>query len=45
MWASYDHEGREPAHGDEATQEAAMQALAQAWGQNEGGDSKAEGLC
>jgi hypothetical protein len=45
MWASYDHEGRAPAHGDEATRDAALQALAQAWGQNEGGDSKTEGLC
>ena len=45
MWASYDHEGRAPAHGDEATQEAALQALARAWGQNKGGDSKVEGLC
>jgi hypothetical protein len=45
MWASNDHEGRTPAYGDEATQEAALQALARAWGQNEGGDSKVEGLC
>jgi len=41
MWASNDHEGRAPAYGDEA----ALQALARAWGQNEGGDSKVEGLC
>jgi hypothetical protein len=45
MWASNDHEGRAPAYGDEATREAALQALARAWGQNEGGDSKVEGLC
>jgi hypothetical protein len=31
MWASYDHEGRAPAYGDEATREAALQALARAW--------------
>jgi hypothetical protein len=40
MWASNGREGRAPAYGDEATQEAALQALARAWGQNEGGDSK-----
>jgi len=45
MWASNDHEGRAPAYGDEATRQAALQALARAWGQNEGGDSKVEGLC
>jgi len=45
MWASNRHEGRGPAYGDEATQEAALQALARAWVQNEGGDSKVEGLC
>jgi len=38
MWASKDLEGRAPAYGDEATQEAALQALARAWGQNEGGE-------
>ena len=45
MWASNGREGRAPAYGDEATQEAALQALARAWGQDEGGDSKVEGLC
>jgi hypothetical protein len=45
MWASKDLEGRAPAYGDEATREAALQALARAWVQNEGGDGKVEGLC
>jgi hypothetical protein len=45
MWASNDHEDRAPAYGDEATREAALQALARAWGQNEGGDSKVGGPC
>jgi hypothetical protein len=45
MWASKDLEGRAPDYGDEATREAALQALARAWGQNEGGDSKVEELC
>jgi TRAP-type uncharacterized transport system substrate-binding protein len=34
MWASNDHKGRAPAYGDETTQEAALQALARAWGAN-----------
>jgi len=45
MWASKDVEGRAPAYGDEAAREAALQALARAWGQNEGGDSKVEEPC
>jgi hypothetical protein len=45
MWASNDHEGRTPAYGDEATHEAALQALARAWSQNEGGDSKVAEPC
>ena len=45
MWASKGHEGRAPDYGDEATREAALQALARAWGQNEGGDSEVEELC
>jgi hypothetical protein len=45
MWASNDHEGRTLAYGDEATGEAALQALARAWGQNEDGDGKVEGVC
>jgi hypothetical protein len=45
MWASNDHEGRTPAYGDEATQEAALQALARAWSQSEGGDSKVAEPC
>jgi hypothetical protein len=45
LWASKDLEGRAPAYGDEAAREAALQALARAWGQNEGGDSKVEEPC
>jgi hypothetical protein len=45
MWPSNDYEGRTPACGDEATQEAALQALARAWSQNGGGDSKVAEPC
>jgi hypothetical protein len=31
MWASYDLEGRAPAHGYEPTREAAMAAFAKSW--------------